>query len=145
MKELQKELGGMGSSHGSFAEEYFFNAFEEGQQNFFGEKFDLIEKDLKARVADLKDEYDIVMYNGSSIAIVEVKYKAKKDDIQQVLKKADSFRYFFPYYKNFKIYLGLAAMSLPKHIEQLCIAKGIAVIKQVGEKVIVNDGHLKVF
>jgi len=40
MKELQKQIGGMAYNQGSFAEEYFFNSFERGQKNFFGEKFD---------------------------------------------------------------------------------------------------------
>ena len=41
------QLGGMGNSHGSFAEEYFFNAFEDGETDFFGEKFDEISENLK--------------------------------------------------------------------------------------------------
>jgi hypothetical protein len=145
MKELQKELGGMGNSYGSFAEEYFFNSFENGKQNFFREDFDEIEKSLKAKDVNLKDEYDIVMYNGNSVAIVEVKFKAGNKDIPIVLNKAKTFRFFFPCYKGYKIYLGLASLNFPIHIERECIAKGIAVIKQVGENVVINDGHLKVF
>ena len=44
MKTLGVRLGGMGNSHGSFAEEYFFSAFSAGKTDFFGEKFDEIEK-----------------------------------------------------------------------------------------------------
>jgi hypothetical protein len=145
MKELQKELGGMGNSHGSFAEEYFFNSFEDGEQNFFGEKFDEIEKNVKPKEKGLKDEYDIVMYNGTSVAIVEVKFKADNEDIQDVLKKAKTFRVLCPSYQNYKIYLGLASFSFPSHIEKACIKQGIAVIKQVGDNVVINDARLKVF
>ena len=145
MKKLQQELGGMGNSYGSFAEEYFFNSFEEGQRNFFGEKFKEIEKNVKPKEKDLKDEYDIVMYNGTSVAIVEVKFKADSKDISAVLNKAKTFRILCPSYQNYKIYLGLASLSFPAHIQRSCIAQGIAVIKQVGKRVVINDTNLKVF
>jgi len=145
MKELQKTLGGMANSHGSFAEEYFFNSFEEDEHNFFGEHFDEIRKNIHGKKKDLEDEYDIVLYNGVSVAIIEVKYKAHKDDVYQVLNKAETFRIFFPDYKDFKIYLGLASMAFYPDLEQECINKGIAIIKQVGDNVVINDEHLKVF
>ena len=145
MKELQKTLGGWANNQGTFAEEYFFNSFENGQQNFFGEKFDEISKHLKNRWQGLEDEYDIVLYNHTSVALIEVKYKAHENDIPTVLKKAETFRILFPHYKDFKIYLGLASMSFYPELEQECINEGIAVVKQVGDTVVINDKHLKSF
>ena len=144
-KELSKQLGGMANNHGSFAEEYFYNSFENRKTNFFGEKFDDIEKNLKNHWQGLKDEYDIVLYNHASVALIEVKYKAHIDDVPQVLKKAETFRILFPQYKDFKIYLGLASMSFYSELEDECIKQGIAVIKQIGDKVVINDTNLKVF
>ena len=147
MREMRKDLGSWANNHGSFAEEYFFNSFENGEQNFFGEKFDLIKKGVKSVLQDrsVQDEYDIVLYNSSSIAIVEVKFKAHKDHISKLETKAGTFRILFPYYRDFKIYLGLASMSFHAGVEQECIDKGIAVIKQVGDTVVINDEHLRVF
>ena len=145
MKELQKTLGGWANNHGSFAEEYFFNSFENGKQNFFGENFDKIVKHVTHFWQGLKDEYDIVLYNHTSVALIEVKYKAHVNDIPTVLNKAETFRILFPNYKDFKIYLGLASMSFYPELEQECINKGIAIIKQVGDTVIISDKHLKVF
>jgi hypothetical protein len=145
MKELNKIVGGMANNQGSFAEEYFFNSFENGKRNFFGERFNEIEKNLKSRWNGLTDEYDIVLYNHASVAIIEVKYKANINDIPAVLKKAETFRVLFPNYKDFKIYLGLASMSFYHELEEECINQGIAVIKQVGDTVVINDEHLKVF
>jgi len=144
-KELSKQLGGMAKSQGDFAEEYFFNSFDDGKTNFFGEKFDLIKKNLTNVWEGLEDEYDIVLYNHASVAIIEVKYKARLEDIPQVLKKAETFRILFPHYKDFKIYLGLASMSFESKSEQECVEQGIAVIKQIGDKVVINDTNLKVF
>jgi len=145
MKELQKQIGGMAYNQGCFAEEYFYNSFENGKTNFFGEKFDEISKNLKSRKHGLEDEYDIVLYNHSSVAIIEVKYKAHENDIPDVLKKAETFKILYPYYKDFKIYLGLASMSFYPELEQECIKQGIAIIKQVGDAVVINDKHVKVF
>ncbi|MCL2131798.1 MAG: hypothetical protein FWH36_05020 [Lentimicrobiaceae bacterium] len=145
MKELQKTVGGWANNHGTFAEEYFFNSFENGKRNFFGEKFDEIAKNLTHFWQGLKDEYDIVLYNHASVALIEVKYKAHINDIPDVLKKAETFRILFPNYKDFKIYLGLASMSFYQELEQECINQGIAIIKQVGDTVVINDAHLKVF
>ena len=145
MKELQKTVGGWANNHGSFAEEYFFNSFEKGKKNFFGKKFDEIEKGVKNTWKGVRDEYDIVLYNDDAVAIVEVKYKAYINDISSVLKKAETFRILFPNYKDYKIYLGLASMAFYPELEQECINEGIAVIKQVGDSVIIEDKHLKVF
>jgi len=144
-KELQKTIGSLANNQGSFAEEYFFNSFENGKTNFFGEKFDDVKKNLKNFWQGIEDEYDIVLYNHTSIALIEVKYKAHLNDIPVVLKKAETFRILFPFYKDFRIYLGLASMSFYPELEQECINQGIAVIKQVGDKVIINDKNLKVF
>ena len=145
MKNMEKTMGSWTNSHGSFAEEYFFNSFEEGEQTFFGEKFDEIDRNLKWKRDGLKDEYDIVMFNSTSVAIVEVKYKAHKNDIPTVLKKAETFRILYPHYKDLKIYLALASMSFYEELEKECILQGIAVIKQVGDTVVIHDEHLKVF
>jgi hypothetical protein len=145
MKKLEELTGSWANNHGAFAEEYFFNSFEKGEMNFFGEKFDDIDKNLKNNWQGLKAEYDIVLYNHAAVAIIEVKYKANENDIPNVLKKAESFRILFPQYTNFKIYLGLASMSFYPELEQKCIEQGIAIIKQVGDNVVIDDKHLKVF
>jgi hypothetical protein len=145
IEKLQELMGGWSNSHGSFAEEYFYNSFENGDKNFFGENFDEIEKNLKPKNIKLKDEYDIVMYNHNAVAIVEVKFKARVKDIPMVIKKAETFRILCPDYKDFKIYLALASLSFGKELEKQCLKQGIAVIKQVGETVVIHDAHLKLF
>ena len=145
VKKVNETLGSWAKNQGSFAEDYFFNSFEQGKRNFFGEKFDEIAKNLTHFWQGLKDEYDIVLYNHDSVALIEVKYKAHVSDIPDVLKKAETFRILFPNYKDFKIYLGLASMSFYPALEEKCIDNGIAIIKQVGDTVVINDKHLKVY
>ena len=143
MKKLSEQIGGLSNNHGSFAEEYFFNSFENGKKTFFGEKFDLCRKNVPG--FSYKDEYDIVLLNGQSVGIVEVKYIVHDKDIANAIRKVSSFKINYPEYRNHRFYLGLASLVFAGKVEDVCIESGIAVIKQVGDTVVINDGHLKVF
>ena len=145
IQKLEELTGGMSNNQGFFAEEYFFNSFDKGKQNFFGEKFDDIERNIKGIEPGSKDEYDIVLLNGKSVGIVEVKFKAHKNDIPGIVRKAKTFRVNFPKYEKHQIYLGLATLVFYPDLEQECIEQGIAVVKQVGDTIVINDEHLKVF
>ena len=145
VQKLNVDVGGMGNSHGDFAEAYFFNSFENGRCAFFGEKFDEIEKNLKGIEAGYKAEYDIVLFNGKSVGIVEVKYKARIIHVDETIDKVITFRVNFPKYANHQIFLGLASFVFEPEVEKECFIKGIAVIKQVGDTVVIRDEHLRVF
>jgi len=146
VKENSKLIGGMGNSNGDVAESYFRNSFAK-RMSFAGQKYDSISQNLsrKVRKLNLQDEYDLVLYNCTSVAIIEIKYKADKDDIEDLLKKALTFKKLFPEYANFELYLGLAGFSVNKRVEKEAVKQGIAVIKQVGDTMVINDKNLKVF
>ena len=147
MNALNDMIGGVSNSNGMFAEEFFFNALDMGDRQFFGEHFDdcysLVKRYNKAN--QKRSEHDILLVNGKSLAIVEVKYKARKEDIQQIINKIPNFRLLFPEYKGHRIFLGLAAMSFDKGVEEESDKAGIAIVKQVGDTVVICDEHLKTF
>jgi len=145
MQNMEDRYGSMSNNHGFFAEDYFFNAFENGNKTFFGENFDDIVKNLKGIKNGFKDEYDIVFFNGKSVGIIESKYRANGKDIPKVINKAKTFKVNFPDNANHKIYLGLASLSFYPDLEKECFENGIAVIKQVGDTVVINDENLKPF
>ena len=143
LENLNGRYGSMSNNIGDFAEDYFFNSFEQGKTNFFGEHFDQIKKNLKGPETD--DEYDILLINGKYIGIIEVKFKAHTDHIPKILKKAETLKINFPKYANHKIYLALATLALCEEVEEECIKQGIAIIKQVGDTIVIYDKHLKTF
>ena len=145
MKDMGIHIGGVSNSYGLFAEEYFFNSFENGQQSFFGEEFDIIDRNVKGWKKGFMDEYDILMLNGHAVGIVEVKFRVDRDNIYEVIRKAETFRANFPAYQNHKIYLALATMVFNTKLEQECINEGIAVVKQVGDTITIYDEHIKAF
>ena len=85
------------------------------------------------------------MINGVSVAIIEVKHKAKKSDIPKLIRKVKAFRINFPKYANHKIYLGLASYSFKPIVEAECIKHGIAIIKQVGDTMIINENNIDIY
>ena len=145
LQELSKSINGISKSNGLFAEEYFFNSFEKGKSTFFGETFDDIERNIKGIEPGFKDEYDILLINGNAVGIIEVKYKGRIDDIPDIINKAHTFRVNYPKYQNHRVYLALATMMFNQRLEDECIKQGIAIVKQVGDKVIIADEHLKAF
>jgi hypothetical protein len=146
MKANNKEIGGIANSNGEIAESYFINSFKK-YPHFAGQDYQFIESNKRyySKALDLKDEYDLVLYNGVSVAIIEIKYKVRKEDVEETLKKAETFKKLLPQYKDFAIYLGLAGLHVYMNAESDAIKQGVAIIKQVGKNMVVNDGHLKMF
>ena len=132
---------------GFFVEEFFLTAFiKYGKKTFFGEKFDEIENHVKGFTKDgFEDEYDIILINEKTIAIIETIYNAREKHVPKVLKKAETFRVNFPEYENHKVFLGLASMAFYPELEEDCKTNGVAIVKQIGDSVVIYDEHLKAF
>jgi hypothetical protein len=143
IRQVNKQIGGMANSDGACAEEFFYNALKHGQKKLFGEEFEDVIKNNKVTInKGYEDEYDILLVNGQAICVVEVKYKADSSDLaQKVLRKAETFRVNFPQHKEKRVYLALAGMSFNPLTEKACFDNGIAIIKQVGDTVVINDHH----
>ena len=139
--ELSKQIGGISNSNGEFAEEYFENVYCR-DMTFAGMHFHEIIKRKRFEDRKRKDEFDIIMLNEKNAVIVESKYKAKESDIDKVIKKASSFRYWYPEHKNHKIYLCLASLRFEDNIIGKARKKGVAIIQQLGDKTEVNDENL---
>jgi len=146
MKAMQKEVGGIGHSNGAVAESYFVNSFTKTMQ-FAGQMYDSMDHPCKRKVKslNLQGEYDLILYNCTSVVIIEIKYSAEKKHVGWLLKDAAIFKQLFPQYANLDLYLGLAALHFEEDTEKEAINQGIAVIKQVGDNMVIYDEHLKVF
>jgi hypothetical protein len=148
--EVSRQLGCIGNSNGDMAEEYFQSSFTKNPK-LNGEMYDAVSFNVTPVVKKGQKgaEYDIVLVNGKSVAIIEIKYHLKKDDMKEALSKAlsqvETFKEFYPEYASYKFYLGMASLSFGKSVENIIQKAGIAVIKQVGDKMVINSENLKVF
>jgi len=145
IKQLGKMIGGLSNNHGLFAEEYFYNAFKRGKKNFFGEKFDKILRSETLEDDRTKAEFDLLLVNGKSVALIEVKFRTRGKTVDQLMNKIKNFRLKFPEYQNHQVYLGIASMVFEDKMEYECIDHGIAVIKQVGDTVVIHDENIRAF
>ena len=141
---VSENVNGISKSNGNVAEEYFENIFAKCM-TFAGMHFDEIIKRKRYIDPKREDEFDIIMLNAVNAVIIETKYKAREKYIDEVIKKAESFRYWFPERKDNRIFLGLASFRFEENIIGKARKKGIAVIQQLGDKTIVDDKHLKAY
>jgi hypothetical protein len=137
--KLREEIGGISRSNGDFCEEYFINCYKENPV-FMGEKFDRVLDNLKPEPAVVDDEYDLVLRNGSTIVLIEMKYKARIDDVGKMFIKLRSYRANYPMFQDYKIYLCLASFRFSPRVRARAEEKGIVLIQQRGEKIeVVNE------
>ena len=81
IKNLSINIDGISKTQGEITEDYFFNILKENK-SIAELKFDNIERNLYQYARhDLKGEYDIIMFNGDSVLIVEIKNKIRNKDI----------------------------------------------------------------
>jgi hypothetical protein len=133
-------VNGISDSNGMFAEEFFFNTLSK-KKEFAGIHFDEVEDDVGNTQKQpggkrLKDQFDILMTNAASAAIVEVKYRARKDDVGTLVgRKLKNFKILLPEYSGLKIYLGLAALAFEDDAVEEARKYGVGLLQQVGETV----------
>ena len=150
MEELRKELGGVGESNGRFTEAYFYSSLFDSMR-FGGVDFDEVEKGVKRsqKTPDgkkLKTEFDVVMYNGDTIALIEVKYRVRKEHIANLVEKqVGNFKRIYPHFSNYRFYLGIAGMSFEDEAENEALKNGVGMLRPKGENVEILDENLKAY
>jgi hypothetical protein len=143
--KLYKQTGSLENNVGFHAEQFFQDAFAQTLV-FGGEKYDRIHRNLEASDKKSGVELDIVLTNGKSVAIIEAKNRIHPDDVKKLVEeKITKFRDFFPHYKNHKVYLGIAGFSFNKAVSEKAQKYGIGIIRQVGEAIEVEAGHLTAY
>ena len=65
--------------------------------------------------------------------------------LPKIVNRLPKFRSLYPEYKDHRVYLGLAAMSFDSGVQKESAKEGVAIVKQVGDTMVVNDAYLKAF
>jgi hypothetical protein len=146
LPQVSGEMGGVPPiPYGAFAEEYFVSALED-KKVFAGIQFDDFDHKVKGRVGKLRDEFDMVLYNGDTVALLEVKYKVHLNDVEKlVTQKVPNFRALFPYYANHKIYLGIGSLAFYDDVVTKAKQLGIGILRQKGEAIEAEPGIVKAY
>jgi len=142
--KTNEQIGGISRSNGEFCEEYFINAYKENPV-FMGEKFDWVLEDVKPdpELAVIYDQYDLILRNGKTLVLIEMKYKAGSDDVGRMFRKLESYRTNYPMFKDYKTYLCLAAFCFTDTARERAEKEGIVLIQQRGEVIEVISENVK--
>ena len=142
--KTNEQIGGISRSNGEFCEEYFVNAYKENPV-FMGEKFDRVLDNVKPdpELAVINDQYDLILRNGKTLVLIEMKYKAKVDDVGRMFRKLKSYRANYPMFKDYKTYLCLASFSFSSAVRARAAEKGIVLIQQRGEIIEVISENIR--
>ena len=138
-------IGGIANSHGQSTEEYFYNSLFDNPR-LGNITFNEISKNLHNKIPNLEDEFDITMFNGNNVALIECKYRAKEEDVVKLIeKKVGNFRLLYPSYASHTIYLGIAGFSFDARLEKFAKENGVAILKQKGDVVEIEADNLKAY
>jgi hypothetical protein len=142
---VSRQLGGMANSDGDAAEEIFATSLE-SKMMFAGQHYDAIDFKVKRTVRGLRGEFDIVLYNGAAVAIIEVKHKACQADLEKlVTKKLPDFRALFPQYRDHAVYLGIGSMSFDERVCAKARELGIGILRQKGDTIEADTGNVRAY
>ena len=142
MDKMNSMYGGLGNNVGEATEELFFNMLDKARV-LNGIHFDDVQRNWHDRVGKCEDEYDIVMLNGSSIFILESKFKATKPDVEKLLTtKKENFNILFPKYKDYDQHWGLAATIIDKEVKDLALNNGLTVLQYKGDLLVTPPSNV---
>ncbi|MDR0870355.1 MAG: hypothetical protein LBN39_06135 [Planctomycetaceae bacterium] len=151
-QEIRQELGGIGKSNGEYAEQFFVRAlkhtFDPSRKMYMfgGREYFRIDNNWSATHDDIDEEYDIVLYNGDSVAVIEVKYKFKMHELKKfVNRKIPNFRLLYPSYADKAIYLGIAGFVFENGVIEEAKSRGIGILRKDGKNVDYDVQDLKPF
>ena len=133
-------VGNIGQNQGAAAEEFFFNSLQ-AKPVLGGVEYDEVIDNLKGYSGKLRGEYDVVMVNGKSVALIEVKYVVHPDDITKTIKGIQNYRTFFPQHKDFDVYGAIAGFKVPNEVAEAAKQQGLMVLKRVGDVMEVDAGE----
>jgi len=145
LDKLSAQIGGIGNNQGFHAEQFFQDVFEK-KLEFGMVKYDKMVPNLAYKDNDGEIEFDIALFNGSSIALIEVKNRIHPNFVKELAEeRIEKFREFFPKFKKYDVYLGIAGFSFSKEVLDQASRYGVGIVKQVGEGVEIEAGNLKAY
>ena len=143
LDRLGELVGNISNNQGDIAEELFYQSFIKNPT--LGDiKFDAVSRNLNNHLGNLQEEYDLVLINGDSLAVIEVKAKAHISDLERMInRKMVNFPKLFSVYRNFHTYAGIATLVTNDELIEKAQELGLFLITQQGDHTaIVQTGRL---
>jgi len=138
-------VGNIANNQGDSAEEFFYRSLLDNA--YLGNMhFDTIYRNLPSCKGKLQDEFDVVLVNDNSVAIVEIKQKAHPNLIDDMLeRKLPNFRTLFPYHQEQKLYGVIASMVSNDTLVEKAREAGLFFLTQKGQHVVLVNDKVRAF
>lgn len=96
---------------------------------------------VEAQLNGRQMELDLLLENSDAIVIVEVKSVLRVADVRDFLETLADFPAFFPRYRGYRIYGGVAGLTSEENADRYAYRKGLFVLSATGDGVaqIEND------
>ncbi|GHV83038.1 hypothetical protein AGMMS50212_03780 [Spirochaetia bacterium] len=142
-KELNKKMGDLGITLGEITE-FSFNP-DVVMQKFcdMGYELESAARDVifKNEKNERAAEVDILLQNGTDVIFVEIKTKAKKKDIDELIERIKTFHNRF--FTEKKIIGAIAGSVIPESVKNYALNQGVYVIEQTGETIKIETQNNK--
>ena len=96
---------------------------------------------VEAQLNGRQMELDLLLENSDEVVVVEVKSNLRVGDVNDFLQVLGRFPEFFPRYRNYKIYGGVAGLMFAEDADKYAYRKGLFVLSATGDGIaqIKND------
>ncbi len=132
LERIGIHLGNITANQGDVAEEFFFNSLVKDMR-LGSIRFEDVMKNSSKQRGKIQEEYDLILTNGDSLAIIEVKYKVHQNDLAKLDRKMQNFKKLFPIYQNFKQYGAIASFHINDDAKREALERGYFVLQRQGE------------
>ena len=139
LDDMGIRLGNMGQNQGAVAEEFFYNILQ-AKPTLGGVHYDDIFHSIRSFSGKLQDEYGVVMVNGQSVALIEVKYVVHPQNIDKTITGIANYRTLFPQHKDYAICSAIAGFKIAPHVAELAKERELMVLKRAGDSTEVDAG-----
>ena len=84
-------------------------------------------------------ELDLLLENSNEVVVIEVKSTLRVSDVRDFLVDLDQFLDFFPRYRDYRVYAGVAGLDIVEDADRYAYRQGLFVLGFTGEGVV----HIK--
>jgi hypothetical protein len=143
IKAINESIGRLGNRLGDFVEEMVRPA---SVRLFREQEIDVheVHRGVEASRGGEDIEIDLLVVNTRDVVAVECKSSLSIDDVNQHLTTLAKFKRMLPSYAKKNVMGAVAAMTLPDNVARYAYRKGLFVISQSGDHLMIrNDAKFK--
>ena len=143
-KRMGEQLGGIANNQGAVTEEFFFNSLL-AHPKVGPFRFTKVISNHLVGYKGQQSEFDLVLVNGNSVVVVEVKYKLHPAHIDRLTQQIATFKRLSPEFSTYAVYGALAGFSAPQAVIHAAAAKGYMVLQRKGELLLSHTEGLRAY